>query len=316
MQVRVALVACLAFFCAAGGALYRQRYQATLALFNQKNLNQDWSLWGSSRGKLVLLLPGMSLTEITPQNTVENPGLGSDDNILVEMPSALAKLLPENTARNFSLRHGEFHEVRDRFGRLLITAWYLPFSPDEDRRIRSEAAARDQQQRRQLYERPSTFSPWGTRISHQNTRLVTWVMDSLTDDHGAMVWDKQDSLIPLNTKGYAWKVLGDVKVTMSLYTDPKYQPLVRHFESTPPFSHDQQAQPYWPKAGASPRIYWSQSAPAHTPAKPNLSDPYELDALGGWKTVARSGEFTGYGKHVITDPDGTPQLILEVSPLD
>jgi len=314
MQARLLFAACAAVCCITGGAIYSQRHQPSLAILNKKNLNQDWSLWGSSRGKLVLLLPGMPRTEITPQNTVENPGLGSNDDITVVMPSALVRLLPEGTLSNFSLRHGESYEVRDRFGRLLVTAWYLPFTPEEDRRLREEAAQREQQQRRNLYDRPTTFSPSGTRVSHQNTRLVTWIMDSMTDDQGAMIWDMQHNPIPLHTEGYAWKVRGDVKVTMSLYTDPKYQPLVRHFQSTPPFSHDRKAQPYWPKAGAQPRIFWSQSARAATPAKPNFFDNYELDENGGWKSVARSGEFTGYGKHVISGPDGKPQLILEVTP--
>ena len=332
MQARVLLAAFSASFCALGGTLIHRAQQPKFTSSTSRILGRFGKFaWaeGNSRGTLIFEQPGQAPPSEWAQegDTLTLIGDGSSNRATVGIALNSDPAVGKEALARFDIALGESHEVRNAQGRLVAIVKFIPLTPEQEQTLRQEAQE-DEKRFTALYTNPASFSldsgQAGGAGYFASRGMVTWMQDVLRDDTGTMVLRRingQKRGTPLESGGFAWKVLGEAQVTMSLYTDKAYQPLIRHYKSQPlprlGQSQSELSEGTLPKSGAPPRIYWSQAMPA-TPSSPEgirKQGNYWMNENGGWQTVARSGEFTGYGKHIVNGPDGNPQLILEVSPL-
>ena len=325
MQVRVALAAFSAVFCAVGGTVINRalhKPQAYACSSYLQSLHAQVLASGAVRGKLIFNVPGKTSTQLS-DNSLTLAGGGTSDTTDVT-------IRPENDQSSkilahFSIKLGESREVRDPKGKLIAIARLVPLIPDEDKHLREE----DRQVRQRLvdlYQNPATISLDRPHLVFssiiQMPGLIAWSADN-RDAKGRFIIGPNGLTGGLETKGLAWKLIGYARVKMTLLTDPQHPNYVRDIEALNRSVSVKNivdvasaVGDLFPEPTTVPRIYWSQSVPFNEGQQGVCRQgKYWLDEKGGWKNVARSGEFTGYGKHVVNGPDGKPQLILEVSPL-
>ncbi|WP_309706866.1 hypothetical protein [Armatimonas sp.] len=327
MQARMILVTATAAFCAVGGTLFtRSRPHSTYHEYPEA-----WQFFpeglssiiinGKARGKIVVVPSGQTIDQVQERNTLFLDGDGSTNTVKVTIPTTTQW----TSVAPFTLKTGQKRELRNAKGGLIATIYLLRFTPAEERKLQEDQRYRKQkeevlQRMVELYQNSSTISMDSSQNSFlgglQMPGLVVWT------EQRTVMRDPDDKVKDLESQGFAWKMLGHARVTMTLNTDPRHPNYIRGFVSkNQPLENGQWAQaqelmPLIPARTTTPKIYWFQATPGgeRTPSDHQIGK-YLLDSHGAWKTVRRSGEFTGYGKHVVNGPDGKPQLILEVSPL-
>lgn len=337
MQVRVALAAFAATFFAIGGTVVTRALQTPYSCSRVfENLRYFAYVEGNVRGKLILLAPGKTREQATSLDMMEVAGPGTTQTATVGI-----KTCPDGThlgpeLARVQLTLGQSQPIRDKSGKLLLTAYLVPLTPEEDRQAK-ELVAEDEKRVKALYQNPACISRDSYRTSFggvtQLPGLVAWTMNLKYDSNGRLLINPNGKPSRLESGGFGWKVLGDAKVTLRLLVDHTKPPFVDRYATRPrrealAWINQPELRALALSVRSTPKIYWSQSAAGTPPRAAHLLEPgmpqpklrqlgeYWLDENGCWLQTARSGEFTGYGKHVITDRDGTPQLILEVSPLD
>lgn len=327
MQVRVALAAFSAVFCAIGGTVISRTLQRPFVCTRVISpMKQYWSVEGDIRGKLIVVAPGKSLMEEDGNNTMDIQGPGTSSRATVTVKPCLdSKHLGPEIAR-LDLEMNQPTEVRDKTGRVIALAKLVPFTTEEDQRYK-KAESDDRQRMVELYQSPFTISLDSSHRSFggvlQMPGLIAWNDVSDRDQRGMIVFRPDGKVQVLESQGFGWKMLGYARVTMTLNTDPRrpnytrsFAPESKRYSSAELVAVAPELTGLIPARTATPTIYWFQAAPGGEPAPGDRQvGKYLLDSHGAWKNVARSGEFSGYGKHVVNGPDGKPQLILEVSPL-
>lgn len=327
MQVRVALAAFSAIFCAVGGAVISRTLQRPFICTRVISpMKQYWAVEGNVRGKLIVVPPGKSLTEADNNNTIDIQGPGTSSRATVTVQPCLDGEHIGSKIARLDLEMNQPTQVRDKTGRVIALAKLVPFTDEEDQRYK-KSEREDRQRTVELYQSPSTISLDSSYRSFggsvQMPGLVAWNDASERNQKGMTVFRPDGKVQVLESQGFGWKMLGHARVTMTLNTDPRHPNYTQSFEAarerlsaTQLLALAPELTGLIPARTATPTIYWFQAAPGGEAAPGDRQvGKYLLDSHGAWKNVARSGEFTGYGKHVINGPDGKPQLILEVSPL-
>jgi hypothetical protein len=110
--------------------------------------------------------------------------------------------------------------------------------------------------------------------------------------------------------GVSYKVVGYARVTATCPTgspqtvDAAAEPLPV-LEDIPPAMREYASQilALAPSQNAAPQIYWQ------------IADRTDRSVIAGhWRTIRRSGHFTGYGRHEVQDEKGETILTLDVRP--
>jgi len=287
------------------------------------DVHQFWYAHGMARGKLEIYRPSGALAR-----NLDVAGNGPGDMVSVRVSAAPDDHTVGEPLASFVMRLNESHEIRDARGNVLSRVRFVPFTAAEDEQHREEASA-DKTRLEDLYRNPACIT---TDMPHKSgggyleaPGLIAWSLDVLRDDSGKLVIAPNHVAVPLENAGLAWKVYGDARVTMTLLTDKT--PIIRHYQTDAWISRAQIAQeapdivPLLPAQGSAPKVFWFQSAafPRTQPVPEGIrayghDQHYWLKPDGSWYRTLRSGEFTGYGKHTVTDDAGKPILILDVQP--
>jgi len=218
------------------------------------------------------------------------------------------------------------YPVKDAAGRLWGYVVLSPFTAEDEAKVKAE---NDQIQSNfvDYYRRPERVTPSGD--GHGFYHVVA--VPGLTGGYFGESVDAADTKFFVG-RGASFKVYGQARVT-ARYHAPRHV-AVRNgnrgeqrtvlparvlTEETktglfPSPEELREAPTFWSEAyqsrrgAAAPEVFWQLPAP-------NTEGIFLLDERGKWRSVRRSGGFTGYGRHVVRDEAGRELLVLEVSPL-
>ncbi|WP_395139499.1 hypothetical protein [Armatimonas sp.] len=344
MQARLILVTATAAFCAIGGAFITRSLQHSpvVAINFSKSLNQWCLVEGNARG-YIMISPGESMKPVSPPH-FELLGSGANNTATLTLLPCKNNLDADTCSKSTDLGNETARvviqmdkptQIRNKSGEIIAMAYIKPFTQnEEENQQRSEGLIKLMNTYlMEVYKNSTCFVKFHSVVSLDprvsNPYLRSPKIHGVSRSAGLISWagdtnvPGRDQLRPLESGGYAWKVIGDATVTMKLLTDPKHPRSMQTFKTgvvpTEPFLSAvyPELRASFPAPGSAPKIYWSQSVPASASSQKGFVKlgNYWIDENGGWQTVARSGEFTGYGKHIINGPDGKPLLILEVAPL-
>jgi hypothetical protein len=207
-------------------------------------------------------------------------------------PSDAIELTSHKTGKIVFHGYGR-HAVRAMNGDLLGYLDVTPFSESDQRRhlVENEASLRSYAA---LLQNPEDFTD---RTPHTGDQFL---------------WGPGPGVLAgyIFDSGISYKVIGYVRVTA---TCPTGEPQTVNATAAPlpalgnitPAMRESAAQivALAPPRQAAPLIYWQ------------IADRNDHTVEGGhWRTIARSGHFTGYGRHDVKGEKGETILTLDVSP--
>ncbi len=339
MQARMILVTATAAFCAVGGPLItRSRKQHDMpdsykCFLWLSSIQQFATITGDIRGNIQIYDPKGTILRGA---WIRGSGTSDKANLILRSCKDTTNGTTCHNEKNLGseiasgiIRMNQTTEIRDRIGNLIATVKLTPLNQEQEKIATQQKVIDDamRQRNQDLYKNPACFSrdlrifsrDYQYTVAEVQPGLVAWATSSVTSEDNKLLRVANNfKYPPLESEGYGWKVLGEAQVTMTLLTDKTRTPYIRHYKTEPlQDTREFALREGLLQKGTPPKIYWAQSAPASVGTAQGVVKlgNYWVNENGGWATVARSGEFTGYGKHIINGPDGKPQLILEVLPL-
>jgi hypothetical protein len=187
------------------------------------------------------------------------------------------------------------HVIKDEAGKVRGRVEVAPLSEKDikEQRTIAEVTRRGQEA---MYREPNAFT---------NDLAASMSTDFVTSAFGLSGGYN-------SSRGVSWKMLGYANITAEYL--PKHSKvemniqrgmgkLVPTIDTIPPalrpgfMKRTEQAPP----PGTAPKVYWQIAGDDHKIVN------------GAWRDLKRSGEFTGYGKHIVKDEAGNPVLVLTVS---
>jgi hypothetical protein len=208
-------------------------------------------------------------------------------------PSDAIELTSHKTGKIVFHGYGR-HTVRATSGDLLGYVDVTPFTESDQRRIQGE---NDENVRSYaaLLQNPEDFTD---RTPHTGDQFL---------------WGPGPGVLAgyIFDSGISYKVIGYGKVTVTCPTgnpqtvDATAAPLPALGDITPAMRESAaRILALAPPRNTAPQIYWQ------------IADRTDHTVEGGhWRTIRRSGRFTGYGRHEVQDAKGESILTLDVSPV-
>jgi hypothetical protein len=277
--VFAAIAVCL--FCVTGAAAGRRYLDSVMsATFTDQN-HTDWTIRTTLAGKIQIVDRD---GQPDRGHHWESPG-GNP-------PSDAIELTSHKTGKIVFHGYGR-HAVRATNGDLLGYLDVTPFAESDQRRhlIENEERVRSYAA---FLQNPEDFTD---RTPHPGDQFL-W-----GPGPGVLAGYFYDS-------GISYKVVGYCRITATCPTgnpqtvDATAEPLPALGDITPAMRESAaRILALAPPRNAAPQIYWQIA---------DRNDHTVVD--GHWRTIARSGHFTGYGRHEVRDDKGGTILTLDVSP--
>jgi len=286
MKRRTVLAATAASLLLMTGAFAAHRWLDTSAAFSFTDANhRNWTIHTGIAGKIHFI---DAQGQDSPSELVSEGGFPASDTV---------RLACNTKGIDVTLHGYGRHAIRSANGDLIGYLEVSPLSTDDQQRLR-EQGEKSQKGIGAMYTQPEVFTS--------------------SNDIGESGMNTSPGLAAgfYQHPGVSWKVLGYAQVTAVCLVDGRQNRQQGTADVAPSLDTLSPQVPapirealtrlvsLAPPRNAPPRIFWQ------------IADTADHSVVGGrWRTIARSGSFTGYGRHEVEDEKGKTLLTLDVSPL-